>query len=204
MKIINKPKYSDEVDSQVVKVIVHEFSRCTLAFNSFIHLGPKNSDEIKNQNTKIKLLRYNSYELFVQHLYEYFVACLKRSKRSTKEIPYETIDKLINFEVDKILGIWREGIDKGLAPSWANHRSYYEDKCPEDFSSDFRQIRNSLGHADFRRIHGGNRITLTQFYKKYHKYAILLYDNGHEWWSIEEDIELGDITDFSTLIFQQN
>lgn len=204
MIIIVKFNVGDNVDSQVVKVIVHEFSRCTLAFNSFIYFVPKTPDEVENQDTKTKLLRYNSYALFVQHLYEYFVACLKRSFHNTEEIHYEKIDKLLNFEVDKVLSNWRDGIDGGWAPSWANHRSYYEDKCPENFGSDFRQIRNSLGHADFRRIHGGNRITLTQFYKKYHKYAVLLYHNGREWWSLDENIELGDITDFSTLIFQQD
>ena len=204
MIIIPKFNIGDDIDQLVTKVIIHEFSRCTLAFNSFAHSFPKNISEFKNQDTKTKLLRYNSYALFVQHLYEYFVACLKRSFHSTDNIDYKTIDKLLNFEVDKILRNRRDGIDGGWAPSWENHRSYYEDECPKDFASDFRQIRNSLSHADFKRIHGGDRITLTQFYKKYHKYAMLLYQSGREWWSLEENIELGDVTNFSTLIFQDD
>lgn len=204
MIIIPKFNIGDDIDSLLTKVIMHEFSRCTLAVNSFSYLFPKNISELKNQDTKTKLLRYNSYALFVQHLYEYFVACLKRDYHNTDTIDYETIDKLLNFEVDKILRIRRDIIDGGWAPSWENHRSFYEDECPKDFGRDFRQIRNSLSHADFKRIQGGNRITLTQFYKKHHKYAILIYQAGREWWSMQEGIELGDVTNFSTLIFQQD
>ena len=88
-----------------------------------------------------------------------------------------------------------------FAPKRANHRSYYEDNCPIVFGRDFRNIRNNLAHVDYRRINGGNRITMTEFYKKYHKYIILLYDNGRKWWDITqlENIELGDITDFNKL-----
>lgn len=194
----------DDIEKQVSKVIVHEFSRCTLAFDFFIMYGPRNHNQFEHQDMQTKLLRYNSYALFIQHLYEYFIACLKRDYRETKEIDPVTVDVMIITEVNKILRKWREGIDGGWAPKWANHRSYYEDQCPDEFGKDFRQIRNSLSHADYRRIHGGNRITLTEFYKKYHKYVILLYYNGREWWSIQknEKIDLGDITDFSTLIYK--
>ncbi|WP_260676137.1 hypothetical protein [Parageobacillus genomosp. 1] len=204
--IIIKFEIGDEIDQLAVKVIIHEFSRCTIAFNTFINLSPKNHKELENPNTEISLLRYNAYALFVQHLYEYFVGCIKRDSQNTKDIKGEEIDILINAEVEKILRNWRLAIDNGYAPPWANHRSYYEDTCPPEFGKDFRNIRNSLSHADYRRIHGGNRITLSEFYKKYHKYAMLLYQNGLEWWSIQkfDKIELGDITAFSRLIYQKD
>ena len=51
-----------------------------------------------------------------------------------------------------------------------NDRSFYEEPYPSDFGKNFRVIRNSLSHADFRRIDGiDERINLTEFYKKYHK-----------------------------------
>ena len=72
-----------------------------------------------------------------------------------------------------------------------------------DFGENFRVIRNSLSHADYRRIDGINeRITLTDFYKKYHKYVMLLFDSGRAWWSIDKmgEIELGDVTAFNRSI----
>ncbi|WP_274307015.1 hypothetical protein [Solibacillus daqui] len=91
-----------------------------------------------------------------------------------------------------------------MAPSWVNDRSYYQEDCPIYFATDFRQIRNSLSHADYRRINGGNRITLSEFYKQYHKYIMLLYQNGRELWSIQniEKIDLGDVTEFNRMIFE--
>ncbi|WP_277587544.1 hypothetical protein [Psychrobacillus antarcticus] len=200
--IIIKFITGDEIDKKVVKVTVHEFFRCTLAFNSFIVYGPQSTEELDNPKIKQSLLRYNAYSLFVQHLYEYFVSCVKRERKDTRDIPGDEVDILIVAEVDKILRNWLISIDNGYAPSWANSRSYYETPCPKDFGNEFRNIRNSLSHADYRRIHGGNRITLSDFYKKYHMYVMLLYDNGIEWWSIEnfDEIELGDITEFNILI----
>jgi len=195
----------DEIDKLVVQVIVHEFSRCMVSFNSFISHSPKSEEELKKTSDFQNIIRYNTYASFVQHLYEYFVGCLKRDKQNTKEIHSHEIDTLINKEVNKILNIWRTMIDAGIAPSWANDRSHYEDTCPEDFGKDFRAIRNSISHADYRRLHGGTRITLAEFFRKYHKYAMLLYNNGREWWSLEhfDDIHLGEITSFNQLIFKE-
>jgi hypothetical protein len=194
----------DMTDQLIVKVIVHEFSRCTLAFNSFINYSPRSVEEFRNPSRESNLYRYNSYGLFIQHLYEYFIACIKRDFKDTKGIPHDVSDALINLEVEKILGNWRFKINKGIAPNWVNDISYYEDSCPKDFGKDFRQIRNSLSHADYRRINGGNRITLSEFFKKYHKYIMLLYQNGREWWSIQDfnEIDLGDITEFNQQIYK--
>lgn len=105
--------------------------------------------------------------------------------------------------MNKTLNLWQLKIDNNLAPSWANHRSYYEDTCPVDFGKDFRQVRNSIIHVDYRRSIGNNRITLSDFYKKYHKYVMLLYYSGSEWCvKNEESINWGDITAFADLILK--
>ncbi|MFF2291203.1 hypothetical protein [Peribacillus butanolivorans] len=95
-------------------------------------------------------------------------------------------------------------IDEGFAPSGVNERSYYEGNCPESFGQDFRDIRNSLSHADICRINGGNRITLTEFHYKYHKFVYMLYENAIAYWSIEklEKVELGDVSSFYQSIFK--
>ncbi|URJ58877.3 MULTISPECIES: hypothetical protein [Paenibacillus] len=191
----------DETDRHLVSVIVHEFSRCELAFDQFIKLrGIKHKGDLVFDN-KIDLMTYNAYSLFIQHLYEYFKGCVTRSRENTGNISFEVIDSLMNREVNKILKNWRDAIDNNYAPKWANDRSYYEDVCPENFGRDFRNIRNNVAHVDFRRINGGSRITLTQFYKDYHKYAILLFYNGRDYWSISDygDLDFGDITSFNKL-----
>lgn len=144
---------------------------------------------------------YNAYSLFIQHLYEYFQGCLIRDCLDTRKIPHETIDLLVNNEVNKILNIWRTLIDIGKAPSWANDRNYYEGTVPDEFGLHFRNVRNNVAHVDYRRVDGGNRITLTNFFDRYHKYIMLLYYNGREWWDISgsEELDFGDITSFNKL-----
>lgn len=194
--------HGDDIDSKLVKVIVHEFSRAQLSFNLFVNTGPTKNKEFANQPLSVDLFRYNAYALFVQHLYEYLLACFKRDYQNTKDIPYNQTDKLINIEVNKILRNWTDGIDNGYAPEGANHKSFYDVECPEDFGTMFRQMRNSVSHADSRRIDGGNRITLTEFYLKYHKFAYLLYDNALYWWQIDENVEMGDVTNFNKAIYE--
>lgn len=189
--------YGDEIDKKFVKVIVHEFSRAQLSFNLFVNSGLTNKQEFLNQLFSVDLFRYNAYALFVQHLYEYLLACFKRDRKNTVDILHNESDKLINFEVDKILRNWVNLIDHGYAPKWANHKSFYDVECPENFGNMFRQMRNSVSHADIRRIDGGDRITLTEFYLKYHKFAYLLYDNALYWWRINGDVDMGDVTSFN-------
>ncbi|MFF2291202.1 hypothetical protein [Peribacillus butanolivorans] len=103
---MSKFEYGDEIDKHLVKVIVHEFWRCRFAFNLFIESIPRNKKEIKQPNIEKVLAGYNSYALFLQHLYEYFLACLKRDRGNTKNISSDDADALFNEEVNKILRNW--------------------------------------------------------------------------------------------------
>ena len=103
-----------------------------MAFETFINLSPKNIQEFENPDMKTSLLTYNAYAVFIQHLYEYIIACIKRDSLNTGNIPHKDTDEIINIEVEKILSSWRVGIDKGFAPKWVNDRSYYEEPCPSD------------------------------------------------------------------------
>lgn len=196
-----KFEVGDNIDKYLVKVIVHEFSRCQLAFQLFIKLRAEKYNNKMVTDTKLDLATYDAYSLFIQHLYEYFKGCIIRQRKDTSDLPYEIIDKMVNEDVEKILKIWRENIDQKIAPKWANDRSYYEDQCPDDFGKDFRGVRNNIAHVDYRRVDGGNRITLSDFYLNYHKYIMLLYDYACDWWSIEDykNLDLGDITNFNKL-----
>jgi len=200
-----KFQYGDEIDKAVVKVIMHEFSRCEIAFNSFIISGPKSLSEFEKPSRTSNVIRYNSYALFIQHLYEYLVACAKRDLLNTNEINFKVMENYILVEVNKILKNMLWMIDNNKAPSWVNARSYYENECPLDFPRDFRQIRNSHSHADYRRIKGDERITLSEFYLKYHKYISLLFQSGLDWWRVEdfEHIDLGEVTEFNRIIWDK-
>lgn len=195
-----KFNYGDETDKALIKVISHEFSRSDFAFNLFFNLKSKTLRRTPGDNN-IDLMVYNAYSLFIQHLYEYLKGCFMRDRLDTSNIPHNEIDKLMKFEAEKMLNIFKILIDIGKAPDWVNERSYYEDEVPDEFGLHFRSIRNNVAHVDVRRIDGGNRITLTDFFKKYHKYIMLLYNNGREWWSLEgeEGLDLGDITSFNKL-----
>lgn len=197
-----KFNYGDETDKTLTKVIAHEFSRCDFAFNLFISLKTKTILRRTLEGNNIDLMVFNAYSLFIQHLYEYLKGCFIRDRLDTSNIPYDQIDKLMNFEAGKMLNIWRILIDIGKAPEMANERSYYEVEVPEEFGFHFRSVRNNVAHVDVRRIDGGNRITLTDFYNTYHKYILLLYYNGREWWGLkgERELDLGDITSFNKLI----
>lgn len=190
-----------DVDKSLVKVIVHEFSRCQLALELFISLRDKKYNNNMITDIKLDLATYNAYSLFIQHLYEYFKGCITRDRADTSSSSPETLDQAINLEVGKILRQWRFMIDKKIAPEWANDRSYYEDSCPNDFGRDFRSVRNNVAHVDYRRVDGGNRITLSNFYLNYHKYIMLLYYSGRDWFGIKtyENLDLGDITEFNKL-----
>lgn len=196
-----KFQIGDEIDQNLVRVIIHELSRCQLAFDQFIHLKENKYGNKLVTDMKLDLMTYNAYSLFIQHLYEYFKGCVTRARKDTRKIPPEIIDGFVNNEVNKILLNWQTAIDNNNAPKWANARSYYEDTCPDNFGSDFRNIRNNVAHVDYRRVRGGNRITLTEFYINYHKYIILLFDNGRKFWNMQEDddSDFGDITGFNKL-----
>lgn len=196
-----KFQHRDKIDSLLVKVMVHEFFRCQLAFEQFIHLKSITYLSNDHKSRKNSMLVYNAYSMFIVHLYEFYKACVIRDRLDTSNIKPDLLDEILNNEVNKILRNWRVLIDNNLAPPWANHRSYYEDSCPESFGKDFRSIRNSLAHVDYRRIQGDGRIKLSEFYKKHHKYITLLYYQGQELWEIRDydNMDLGDVSDFNRL-----
>lgn len=198
-------RIGDETDRQLCNSIMHEFSRCEIAFMQFLDL--QGEYILQNVGTnEHSLMTYNSYALFIQHLYEFFVGCKRRDLKKLGHLDHEIIDSYLNSEVDRILCNWVFMIDKNIAPTWSNCRDYYVDTCPVNFGRDFRQVRNSVAHTDPRRIKSNRRILLSEFFTQYHKYVMLLYYSGRDWWSIRsiDDIDLGDVTNFNRAIYKMN
>jgi len=175
--VLNTEEYQKFLDS-----MCHEFTLCEQAFDEFIILAETNIQG--NSDYKILEKLYSSYAKFIVHLYEFYVACFKRGNGSTENIGYERLDYLFTFEVEKLMNNMCWLIEKGKAPSWVNHISYYQEPVPQDFGEKFRGMRNSLSHVDYRRASGGgNRLTLNEFKKKHHKFLFSLFNSARSWWS---------------------
>ena len=92
----------------------------------------------------------------------------------------------------------RRAIQNGTAPGWENDISYYPEKVPAEFAKEFRQLRNIGGHVSHKRP----SLSLSDFYRKYHKYVHMLYRKGLGHWGLrdKEFPDLREITKFSVLI----
>lgn len=175
-----KFEIGDDTDKKLVNVLFHEYVMCEKAFDKFVHFAGSNI--MGNTDSNVKLNSYNAYSEFLSKLYEFYVGCFKRKNRDTKNIAHDTLDALFTSEAEKLMRNRRIAIEKGYAPEWDNHISYYEEAVPTDFGKDFRDVRNNTSHTDYRRA-GGNRIGLMDFYKKHHKFVYLLYYSALFAWS---------------------
>ena len=143
---------------------------------------------------------YNSYADFIHHLYEYMIGCFKRDANSLEKIRHEHSDCLLVREAEKYrsLCLWliKEKQDKEYG---LNDISYYIDPVPEDFGTAFRNARNMNAHADIRRVKSNY---MADYFVKYHKYTLYLYNYGYKYWSNSNpsEIQWDDITKFAELI----
>ncbi len=178
------------------ETMVHEFSLCEQAFDEhYIWFG----ENLVNKNNNYKVLEriYESYSKFIVHLYEFYVACIKRNQRDSN-IHYSKLDKLLTLEVEKLMNNMCYLIENNAAPDWVNDLSYYQEKVPEDFGKKFRTVRNSVAHVDLRRIGGSECPTLKEFRDDYHKFIYFLYDSARFAWSSKREptFELSHIKEF--------
>lgn len=181
-----KFEIGDATDSALCTTLVHELFLCRESFERFTRYAELNIMGRRDKATKIR--SHDAYSSFLHHLYEFYVGCIKRNRRDTKEIDSYVLDRIFNSEAEKQLRIRVERIEQGRAPAWENHISVYRVDVPNDFGKRFRQIRNRTVHASIDRSAPGQELTLGQFYKECHKFIFLLYDSSHWLWSVE-DIE---------------
>ena len=194
--VLNTEEHQKFLDS-----MYHEYTLCEQAFDEFIKLVEINIQG--NSDYKILEKLYSSYAKFIVHLYEFYVACFKRSNGSTEKIGYERLDYLFTFEVEKLMNSMCWLIKNDKAPIWVNHINYYQEPVPQDFGEKFRGMRNSLSHVDYRRASGGgNRLTLKEFKENYHKFLFFLFDSARNWWGGKKESpnELEHIKQFNMAI----
>lgn len=175
---------SDTVDQHLTTAIAHEYLKCRDCFNLFVH---NESVKTRVKTKEIRIRSYNLYSDFLLHLYEFYVGCFKRDRNSTEDIHWSDLDKLFTSEAQKLINNTAERIRNGRAPAWENDISYYQVSVPDNFGMHFRRIRNRHGHVDHKRS-SGEEITLSEFFKKYHKFIYLLYSSPAWIWLVK-DIE---------------
>lgn len=178
-----KFEIGDLTDSALTTTAVHEMALCQQAFDRFVYFSGLN---ILGEDAKsVKVQSYNAYSEFLHHLYEFYVACFKRDRRSTAKIPYGDLDALLNLEVEKLLRNRRQAIEQGYAPSWENHISVYQVEVPQNFGTDFRKLRNRAAHADPSRAVPGE-LSLGAFFTECHRFIVLLYQSGLAFWTVKD------------------
>ncbi len=192
-----KFEIGDATDTSLCIVLKHEFLRCDDSFNDFAESAKIMITQ--GENRRISYKTYNAYARFIHHLYEFMLGAIARDRKDTAQLSAEMADKYIGSHTQRNLTNRREAILNGTAPVWENHISYYPEKIPVTFATEFRQFRNwASAHVNYKR----SDLSLTDFYEKNHIYLGLLYFDIKSWWGRlgSEFPDLNEITSFSVLI----
>lgn len=178
-------------------VLAHEYFRCDQAFLDFAELSVANIGG--KSDKRVRLGMFDAYSRFLHHLYEFYFGISKLA--NNRERAANGIDTLIQCEVQRIMRLRAERIRRGSAASHENEPSYYEQPIPEDFAAHLRQARNRVAHADAKRAGGNGSMTLPDFYRAYHRYALLLYEEAEWLWKVDpEHYDWGEIEAFETAV----
>ena len=174
----------DEIDTALTTAMSHEMLLCEESFERFAAIAKLNI--VGRQDKRTRVAMYSAYTRFLHHLYEFYLACYQREYMSLDKIPTATIDKLLNGEGRKLLKNRRDAIDGGYAPAWENNRSVYEVEVPEEFSLQWRRIRNRTAHVSTKRSTSKPDICLVDFYKRFHSFVYLLYYSAMAHWAVHD------------------
>ena len=196
------------VDSDHCTALTHEVLRCRDEFQWFANYAAL---MIMNGRTReVSYRAYNAYSGFIHHLYEFILGCNARDSRGTKITNKKSgertriVGSYVMHHAQRVMNQYRNAIRDGHAPNWVNNIGFYDVNVPQDFAKEFREYRNKIcGHVAYER---SSKLSLTQFYDKYHKYVYYLYLDSLEWWMPKggEFPDLKEITDFCVLIEKQH
>jgi len=205
-----KFKIGDALDIAHCTVLKHEFLLCEDAFKDFETYGRlmvmKAQAEAEGrpaaslgEKRLIAYKAYNAYARFIHHLYEFMLGAVQRDRCDTTKLEGEIASRYIQGHAQRVLTGRRQAILNGTAPIWENHISYFPEKVPPEFATQFRELRNkAIAHVTHERA----SIDLSGFYDKYHKYIHMLYWNCRGHWGLRDQAfpDLNEITGFSVLM----
>ena len=72
-----KFEYGDATYDDLITTIAHEFILCKDSFERFTYYAKMNI--MGKRDTLIKIRLHDAYATFLQHLYEFYVGCIKRN-----------------------------------------------------------------------------------------------------------------------------
>jgi hypothetical protein len=143
--------------SNEIKPALYGFNVCRDKYNCYNVL--KTLINLGNDDDMLKIGAYNYYLEFVSELYEFYLSAGKREGKINDRSNYESKDELIMSEVKKLIRFYQR---ENMEP------------VPTDFAKKFRRIRNFKSHvASETKLY---EFSLAEFYRKYHKYIMLLME----------------------------
>ncbi len=199
---------SKEKQALVTKALAHEFYRCTDSFISFNYYLDRK--DLKSKRNRI--LCYNSYVDFLAHLYEFYIKIIEKSSIFQETGIYENYpsfedignlkktDIILAEEVAKLMRNRKNRIVHGYKDNLGLDISFYDQKVPKEFGEHFRFTRNRRNHVDRKHVID-SEISLTDFYRKYHDFVVILFKEAFWVWDISDDnFDLKEIESFATEI----
>lgn len=146
---------------------------------------------MSDRTKQINILAFTSYGNFLRHLYSFYEGIIKEKNENLlrglkKDKIGIEISELLTKEVKKLIRNKRFVYENNPLFNIREIASLNEDDVPENFGTHFRYIRNRFSHIDGKRVKD-NEISMSEFYKLYHKYVLLLFDSASSTWSIKEE-----------------
>jgi hypothetical protein len=131
------------------------------------------------------------------HLYEFYLGCISRSRKSTSPLDHVRADDAISLEARKQLNQARILIRKGLLPRLPDNTLYaiQTKDVPQNFGMHFRLLRNRMSHASIERYKPIKAPALKYVFESYHHIFVILYNTAQFSWghSSEEQYHWGDM-----------
>lgn len=177
-----------EPNRDIEVTLSHEFWCCKKAFESFAHHA---TILLITENKKeVRLEAFTSYGNFIRHLYVFYEGVIKYRNADmldgakTPAAIGKKMSELMSDEVRKL--IRNKALVYKSRPELDSREMQYlvESEVPDAFGVDFRRMRNRFSHSATSRINQ-KEITLDEFFKRYHRYMLLLYQTCAFSWTIK-------------------
>jgi hypothetical protein len=169
-----KLKKGDQIYNAHVDVTGHELYVATgnyMLFQQYSKMVNQSKDK------SLKVACYQAYAEFIRGLYEYYVAIIKRNEGKTSIPKDYDLNAAMNDAAQRLMNFYRP------TTGAKQHEQYMI--VPEKFGRHFRQVRNRVSHADYRRMssrYGKSEMTLAQFYDTYYYYVKLMLEHAQFTW----------------------
>lgn len=171
----------DNIYNGLVETAGHEFLVATESYKSF----NRSIEIVKDiqENNLINAMCYQHYSEFIRSLYEYYIAIIQWNEKNTRLREYD-FDSKMTEAVQRLLNFY--------GPVRRPTNPEFPEVAPKNFGRYFRQIRNRVAHADYRRMApelGNDEVTLAEFYTDYHFYCVLLVEHPQLTWGGEHFVK---------------